>query len=665
MCGIAGIVGGPVDARLLRAMARIQAHRGPDEEGVYRNDRAGLSCTRLKIIDLVTGQMPMTNEDGSCVLVFNGEIYNFKELTAKLESKGHRFRSKSDAETILHLYEEEGDDCLKFLHGMFAFALWDARRRRLLLARDRIGIKPLYYRVANGRITFASELKALLLDATCPREIDLEALRLYLTYLYVPSPLTIFTTIKKLLPGHFLVFENGQETVRQYWDLPRDSPPIQDHGQAVHEAFETLKRCVEDHLVSDVPLGVFLSSGIDSASLVALMSQVHRGPIKTFTLDFQEHSFSEAEGARQIAKQFETDHREFLVHPDVADLLPKLVWHLDEPLADSSLILTYLVASYARHEVTVALSGVGGDELFSGYPRYLGIKLARRYDLLPLSFRREVARFARFIPDSARSDNPSGRIRRFLVGGPLPVHLRYLAWVSFFTPEALAEIFSPRFRSTGVPDLYSRHLAYLERPGARDAGDPYFYLDLKTYLPEDLLMLADKMTMAASLELRVPFCDHRLVETMARISPALRSPGFRLKALLRELMAPLLPREVLQRPKRGFTVPMAAWFKGPLRSLALDLLSEDRIARRGYLDPRQITRVIDHHLKGTRSYLDQIFALMVFELWHQEYMDDWPRRQAAVFREVADDMGGEEPISRLTTGENGWYESRRAGSRRR
>ncbi len=649
MCGIAGIVGARPDIRLLRAMARIQAHRGPDEEGVYRDDGAGLAATRLKIIDLVTGQMPMTNEDGSCVLVFNGEIYNFKELSTMLESKGHRFKTKSDSEAILHLYEEDGDDCLQHLRGMFAFALWDARRRRLLLARDRIGIKPLYYRVANGRITFASELKALLLDATCPKEIDFEALRLYLTYLYIPSPETIFRGIKKLPPGHFLIFEKGHETVRQYWDVPRDAPAIRDRRQAVRETFETLKACVADHLVSDVPLGVFLSSGLDSASLVALMSQLHPGPIRTFTLDFQEQSFSEAEGARRIAKQFETEHRDFLVSPDVADLLPKLVWHLDEPLADSSLILTYLVARYARQDVTVALSGVGGDELFSGYPRYLGTKLARRYDLLPLSCRRGVAQLARFIPDSARSDNPSGRIRRFLVGGPLPAHLRYLAWVSCFSPEALGEIFSPSFRSRGATDLYGGHLAHLERSGAGDAGDPYFYLDLKTYLPENLLMLADKMTMAASLELRVPFCDHRLVELVARIAPELRLPGFQLKALLREMMTPLLPRETLERPKRGFTLPLAAWVKGSLRSLALDLLSEDRIARRGYLNAQLVTDLVENHLEGTQNSTDHIFALMVFELWHQEYIDDWPRRQAAVFREVAGDKAQGEPAAKSTT----------------
>jgi asparagine synthase (glutamine-hydrolysing) len=358
------------------------------------------------------------------------------------------------------------------------------------------------------------------------------------------------------------------------------------------------------------------------------MSQLGGGPVKTFTLDFQQETFSEAEGARLVARHFDTDHREFLVHPDVAELLPKLIWHLDEPLGDSSLIPTYLVASLARQEVTVALSGIGGDELFYGYPRYIGAKLARQYERLPLALRNRVARLAHFIPDSVRSDNPLGRLRRFLLGGRLPAHLRYLAWMSFFTPDALAELFAQPIESI---DPYSQHLAYLDG----SARDPYFYLDLRTYLPEDLLMLGDKMTMAASLELRVPFCDHRLVEFMAHVAPELRAPGFKLKALLKEVMAPWLPQGILDRPKRGFTLPLASWFKGPLRGLVLDLLSEERLKRRGYLNPLPIQQLLTEHLSGTRSYFDQIFSLLVFELWHQAYLDEWAGRQAAILREVA------------------------------
>jgi asparagine synthase (glutamine-hydrolysing) len=626
MCGIAGFVG-QRDPRLLRAMARILAHRGPDDEGFYEEDGIGLAARRLRIIDLVGGHQPIANEDESCWVVFNGEIYNFKDLHARLEAKGHRFTSKSDTETIVHLYEEEGDDCLQHLEGMFAFALWDAPRRRLLLARDRIGIKPLYYRVANGRLSFASELKALLLDPALPREINLQALQRYLTFLYIPSPETIFTGIQKLPPGHCLIFQHGQATVRQYWDLPISAPPLTDHREVAQQVFERLKASVERHLVSDVPLGVFLSSGLDSSSLVALMSRMNVGPIKTFTLDFEEGSFSEAGGARLVAKHFGTEHREFLVRPDVADLLPELVWHLDEPLGDSSLIPTYLVAQMARREVTVALSGIGGDELFFGYPRYLGAKLAGRYERLPQSIRSGIARLARFLPDSDRSDNPSGRVRRFLLGGALPAHLRYLAWISFLSPEALAEIFS---RASGSIDPYSQHLAYL----GRQSADPYSYVDLKTYLPEDLLMFGDKMTMANSLELRVPFCDHRLVELMARVSMRVKAPGMKLKALLREIMAPLLPREILERPKRGFSLPLAVWFKGPLSRLTQDLLSEARIKQRGYLNPVPVRNLLEQHMSGTRSYFDQIFALLVFELWQQAYLDDWAARREAVFREV-------------------------------
>ncbi|HLC40440.1 MAG TPA: asparagine synthase (glutamine-hydrolyzing), partial [Methylomirabilota bacterium] len=420
MCGIAGIVGAPVDSRLLRAMARIQAHRGPDEEGVYHDKDVGLASRRLKVIDLAGGQQPMTNEDESVRLVFNGEIYNFKELRARLDAKGHRFKSKSDTETIVHLYEDEGDSCVRELEGMFAFALWDAPRQRLLLARDRIGIKPLYYRIADGRLAFASELKALLLDPACPREVSLRALELYLAFLYIPSPLTIFSGIQKLEPGHYLVFENGRATLRPYWELPGNERQLTDRQEILSELEGLLGSVVGQHLVSDVPLGVFLSSGLDSSTLVALMHQTGARGTKTFTLDFTEGSFSEAAGARLVSRRFGAEHRELMVHPHVVDLLPKLVWHLDEPLGDSSLIPTYLVASFARREVTVALSGIGGDELFAGYPRYLGAKLARRYEQLPLFVRQQLAHLARFIPDSSRSDNPTGRVRRFLQGGILP-----------------------------------------------------------------------------------------------------------------------------------------------------------------------------------------------------------------------------------------------------
>ncbi len=630
MCGIAGMVGQP-DPRLLRGMARILAHRGPDDEGFYEEGPVGLAARRLKIIDLVGGHQPLTNEDESCWLVFNGEIYNFQELRDRLEKKGHRFRSRTDGETILHLYEEEGDGCLRHLEGMFAFALWDRPRQRLLLARDHLGIKPLYYRLDGGRLHFASELKALLLDPACPREIDLDALALYLTFLYIPSPATIFRGIRKLPAGHALVFEEGRARVGPYWDLAFPSLRLADPRDAAAQVLATLQDSVKRHLVADVPLGVFLSSGMDSSTLVALMRGATTGPIKTFTLDFEEASFSEAAAARVVTRAFATEHREFVVKPEVADLLPRLVWHLDEPLGDSSLIVTALVSELARREVTVALSGIGGDELFSGYPRYVGAKLARYYQTLPVGLRRAVGGLARGIPDSARSDNPTGRLRRFLEAGPLPAAERYLSWVSFLDTEALAEMLPGR---GGTGDPRALHLAHWNRCPGEDLSDALLYLDLKTYLPDDLLMLGDKMSMAASLELRVPFCDRRLVELVARLAPSVRTPGFRLKPLLREIVQPLLPPEVLHRPKRGFSVPLTRWFRGALKSLAEDLLSESRLRAGGVLNPQPVRRLLDSHILGRRSYDDQLFAIIVFQLWQAAYLDGWAERRRRVMAEV-------------------------------
>jgi len=622
---------GQRDPRLLRGMARILAHRGPDDEGFYEEGPVGLAARRLKIIDLVGGHQPLANEDGSCRLVFNGEIYNFRELRDRLEKKGHRFQSRTDGEAILHLYEEEGDGCLRHLEGMFAFALWDGPRQRLLLARDHLGIKPLYYRLDGGRLHFASELKALLLDPACPRDVDPEALALYLTFLYIPSPATIFRGIRKLPPGHCLVFEDGRATVRGYWDLAFPSARLEDRREGEREVLNALRDSVKRHLISDVPLGVFLSSGMDSSTLVALMTGATTGPVKTFTLDFEESSFSEAAAARVVARAFATEHREFVVRPEVADLLPRLVWHLDEPLGDSSLIVTALVSELARREVTVALSGIGGDELFSGYPRYVGAKVASYYQALPLAWRRAAAGLARWIPDSDRSDNRPGRLRRFLEAGPLPQAERYLSWVSFLGADTVAELLSGR-RENGDPRAV--HLTHLSRCPGPGLTDALLYLDLKTYLPDDLLMLGDKMSMAASLELRVPFCDRRLVELVARLAPSVRAPGLRLKPLLREVMRPLLPAEVLRRPKRGFSVPLAQWFRGPLRDLAQDLLSESRLRTGGLLNPAPVRRLLDSHLLGRRSYYDQIFALMIFQLWQVTYLDDWPARRRAVMAEV-------------------------------
>ena len=636
MCGIAGMVGAP-DRRLLRAMARIMAHRGPDDEGVWCDADAGLAARRLKIIDLVGGHQPIANEDESCWLAFNGEIYNYRELRARLDAKGHRFRSQSDGETILHLYEEAGDGCLDDLEGMFGFALWDRVRRRLLLARDPLGIKPLYYRERGGGVAFASEAKALLLDPTCPREPDLRALAAYLAFLYIPSPATAFAGVHKLPPGHKLVCEQGRVRLEAYWRPRAPARLVTEPREAAERVLAALGESVARHLVSDVPVGVFLSSGLDSSSIVTLMRRATPGtPIRTFTLDFEEASFGEAAAARAVARAVGSEHLEFVVRPAVADILPTLVWHLDEPLADSSLVITHLIARLAREHVTVALSGIGGDELFIGYPRYLGTRVAARYDrLVPMALRRQLARAAGWLPDSQRSDDPTGRLRRFLEAGPLDAADRYLAWISFWgTPalRALMPALSPE------SDPFAGHRAILRGvlktgSGGVATATGMAALDLLTYLPDDLLLLGDKMTMAASLELRVPFCDRRLVETVWSIDPALRS-GRGLKPLLRQVMGPLLPPEILERPKRGFSVPIGSWLRGPLAPMAADLLSETRLRRRGLLVPSAVRRLVDEHHGGRRNHADRLFALMVLELWQQAFWDEWPARSRAVFAEI-------------------------------
>jgi asparagine synthase (glutamine-hydrolysing) len=609
-------------------MAGILAHRGPDDEGVWHDSMAGLASRRLKVIDLVGGHQPMSNEDRSCWLAFNGEIYNHRELRRELESKGHRFASRCDGEVIVHLYEEEGESCLERLEGMFALALWDRQEQQLLLARDPLGIKPLYYREEGDRLWFASEAKALHLDPSYRHELDRAALAAYLTLLYIPAPQTAFQGIRKLCPGEALTFRKGRARLHRYWRPPVPDQWISDPREAEGRVMQALAESVDRHLLSDVPLGVFLSSGLDSSSIVALMRRSSSGLIRTFTLDFEEASFGEAAGAGAVARHFGTEHHVFTVKPDVAAALPKLAWHLDEPLADSSLVITHLISSLARERVTVALSGIGGDELFIGYPRYLGMRLGTTYDkIIHRSLRGWLGKLSSQLPDSTRSDNPTGRLRRFLASGSLEPAERYLAWISFSTAIELREL---------IPDLpdgldplaghRDRLLANLpaDRSGP-EAVAAASLLDLVTYLPDDLLMIGDKMSMASSLELRVPFCDKRLAETVLSIDPRLRSSPFRLKPLLKRVMSSILPSELMTRPKRGFSVPLGTWLRGPLAELVEDTLSESRLRRRGLIDPRPVVSLLAQHRSGRRDHADRLFALLMLELWFEAYSARRPR----------------------------------------
>jgi asparagine synthase (glutamine-hydrolysing) len=635
VCGICGFVG-LHDEPLLRRMTRRLVHRGPDDEGFYLNGSAGsagvgLGMRRLSIIDLAGGHQPMANEDQTVRVVFNGEIYNYRELREGLLAKGHTFSTNSDTEVIVHLYEEHGDSCVEHLEGMFAFALWDTNREQLLLARDRLGIKPLYYAVQNGVFLFASELKALLEYNGIQKDVDPRALAAYLTFLYIPSPGTIFTTVRKLPPAHLLRYRKGELSLRSYWDVSfpgrseRRAITRLPSADSLAELRQLLEETVRSHMMSDVPLGLFLSGGLDSGSLAAMMARESSTPVRTFTIGYGDAagSYNELAAARAMARHIGSNHHEEIVTPNVMELLPKLVWHLDEPFADSSLIPTYLVSASARRHVTVALSGIGGDELFGGYPRYLGARLAGGYERLPRRLRQAAAKLAQFVPESTRSRNMGGWMKRFVKSGLLPPRERYLSWISFYDEAGLDELFSPSFTAAvgNTPSLWDAHRQWYDHAGASTVMDRVFSTDVKGYLADDLLMMGDKMSMAASLELRVPYCDRRLIEYAAAMPEEWKVKGLTLKSLFRSAIKEMLPAEIVNRTKQGFMVPIGPWLKNELKPLVEELLSESSIEKRGYFNCATVYRLLEEHRSGRRNLADQIFALVVLELWHRMYID--------------------------------------------
>ncbi|HUJ78834.1 MAG TPA: asparagine synthase (glutamine-hydrolyzing) [Nitrospiria bacterium] len=635
MCGICGFVG-LHDEPLLRRMTQRLVHRGPDDQGFFLDGKdgrtgVGLGMRRLSIIDLDGGRQPIANEDGSIRVVFNGEIYNYRELRQGLLDKGHIFSTQSDTEVIVHLYEEHGEACVEHLQGMFAFALWDEPREQLVLARDRLGIKPLYYAVHNGTLLFASELKALLECDAIRKTVEPQAIAAFLTFLYIPSPDTIFAGVRKLPPGHVFRFRKGEATLRPYWTLSfPDRRQRAEFGRRRPEDYcEELRVMLEEtvraHQMSDVPLGLFLSGGLDSGGLAAIMARQRAEPVQTFTVGYGDEaaSYNELEAARVMARHIGSNHHEEIITPNVMVLLPKLVWHLDEPFADSSLIPTYLVSMTARRHVTVALTGIGGDELFGGYPRYLGARLANGYERLPVPLRRAAAGLIDWLPESTGSRNMGGRIKRFVKSGLLPARERYLSWISFYDRAGLEELLSPSMKmAVGRPDsIWEAHRRWYDHAGASNEMDHLFATDVRGYLADDLLMLADKMSMAASLELRVPYCDHRLIEYAAAIPGDLKVRGLTLKALFRRTIREMVPAPILNHPKQGFMVPIASWLNKELKPLVNELLSESAIDKRGYFNSASIRRLLEEHESGRRNCADQLFALLVLELWHRIYID--------------------------------------------
>ena len=628
MCGIVGVYSyadqAPVEEQLLRAMCQSIHHRGPDEEGVFLDGSLGLGIRRLSIIDLVTGSQPMANEDKTVTVVFNGEIYNYRDLRDFLQRKGHRLCTRSDTEALVHLYEEFGAGLVDRLRGMFAFALWDAPRRMLLLARDRLGIKPLYYTLVGNRLAFASEIKALLCCPWVERRLDLEALDEYLTYKYVPAPRTMFQGIHKLPPGSILTCTPGGVRLDAYWDAPSARAPARSAAEWEEGLEAHLREAVRLHLVSDVPLGVFLSGGLDSSTVLAFMREVGADPIRAFSISFDVPGFDELPYARQVAERYEARHETFVVSPaEVSgDILVELVAQLDEPLADDAAVATHYLSRLSRQSVTVALSGAGGDEVFGGYPHYLGDRAGRLVDALPRAVRQCLPGVGRALPASPQRRGPLRRLARFLEHAdlsPTRRHIRYVTQLNF--SEAMKrELAAPAFR-----DALGRDAAWaaVERHLEGRNGDILgraMWGDLRTYLVDDVLTMTDKMSMWHSLEVRVPLLDHPLVEYMAAAPSGLKVGPASLKVLLRRLMRKRLPPEVMDRPKHGFAVPLVAWVGQRLRPFIEEVLLDAGAACRIYFDPAVVARLLDEHAAGRADHSHRLWQLVVFDLWHRAYL---------------------------------------------
>src|SRR2546423_5670833 len=638
MCGIAGFVNqrsagparGPEEcAAVLDRMCRVIAHRGPDDQGVMvTGDGVALGMRRLSIIDLAGGHQPLSGCDGSATIVFNGEVYNFRELRRELEARGHRFKTHSDTEAIVHAFEEYGEACVERLRGMFAFAIWDERTRRLFVARDRAGKKPLYYTTTpRGAFVFGSELKSLLEYDGVGRETNAEALDAYLTLGYVPEPLGIFRGVHKLPPGHHLTFADGRVTVKSYWDFRYEpTGEARREEEYVEELRELLDEAVRIRLVADVPLGAFLSGGVDSSTVVGLIARHTDRPVKTFSIGFHEDSYNELKYARLAAERFGTEHTEFIVTPDICDIVDELVWHFDEPFADSSAIPTYMVSKLAREHVKVALSGDGGDELFAGYTRYVTDTKRSGFARLPRFLRRGVMQ-----PLSARLPH-GARGRNYLHNIALDPVERYLDSVSVFTELNRRLLYTKDFRrQLSGDDLAARRFRdYAASVHTDEALDKLLYIDSKTYLPGDILTKVDRMSMAASLEARVPLLDQKLIDFVcARIPAGMKMKGLNTKYIFKQAVRDLVPAEILNRPKQGFGVPIDQWINQQLRARVRETLTEQRTKRRAYFNPAYVKLLLDEHERGRRDHATELWALFMLELWHRRFIDQEPTKIAS------------------------------------
>ncbi len=627
MCGIVGFVKNnshSAEREILERMNNCIIHRGPDDDGFYVNGAVGLAMRRLSIIDIAHGKQPIHNRDKTKWIVYNGEIYNFQELRTDLEKRGHKFYTNSDTEAIIHLYDEYGADCVQHLRGMFAFAIWDEIDKSLFIARDRVGKKPLLYsHQSNGDLIFGSEFTALLAHPEISREVDTVAIDSYLSYLCVPAPLTAYKQIRKLEPAHYLIWKNGEIETKRYW-LPDFSNKIKiSEAEAIEETTRILRESTRLRMISEVPLGAFLSGGVDSSTVVALMAQESAQPVKTFSIGFEEQDFSELKYAKIVAEHIGAEYNEFIVKPDALEVLPTLVEHYGEPYADSSAIPTYYVSKETRKHVTVALNGDGGDESFAGYERYAAMRIAEKYHKIPAVLRKSFFENAvDLIPTSEIKRSRARDLKRFVKAASLPRVERYFRWVSAIDRDSKTELYTNEFlneiKSADASGFINQWFSKANGSGILDAT---LLTDQMTYLPNDLLVKVDIASMANSLEARSPFLDHKVIEFAASLPENLKMRRFETKSLLKKVAARLVPPEVIYRRKMGFGVPIGNWFRTNMKDFVREVLLSEKSLSRGIIKPEMLQKYVDEHISGKRDYTYQIWTLLMLELWFQRFID--------------------------------------------
>lgn len=628
MCGIFGIASQNEYPFDLERFTDCLTHRGPDESGYFRGEGIGMGHRRLSIIDLSSGQQPMYNEDRSMCIVFNGEIYNYQELKADLIKSGHKFTTNSDTETILHAYEQWKERCVEKLRGMFTFAIWDANTRTLFLAVDRLGIKPLFYANCDNRLYFASEMKAILADSNFPRVIDEQAMVSYFMLSYIPAPLTIFKHIRKLPPGHTLTWRNGDVRIRQYWDLYFEPQRNKSESYFIDGFLSRFEESVRIRLMSEVPLGAFLSGGVDSSAVVAMMSRSDNDPVNTFCIGFGGETggyLDERQYAQSVAERYGANHHEFNVVPEPEGILDTIVRAFDEPFADDSTIPSYFVCRIARQLVTVALSGLGGDEAFAGYERYLGFQIRSMYNWLPLGMRqRWLPGIVDRIPERSDGHYTINHLKRFVRAGSLPDDVAYYRFLTIIDEQRCRSLLRGGTRLAPYFDACRDHITgfFNSANAGSESMNRVYYCDIKTYLPDDILCVTDRMSMQHALEVRVPFIDHKLLEFCATIPPEMKMKWLRKKYLLKKAMRPLLPGEVLDHRKQGFVGPMTQWLKNDLKQFTLDKLSPQNVEAIGVLRHAEVARILDEHFSGRQIHDTLIWAMLVFQRWHQLYIQN-------------------------------------------